>query len=144
MLRWAKARRRPNAGLSRSLTQHASVQQGDLTLAPTVALTSPRPFRSGSVALKKGYSTGSEMVTSSIKVVGNASDRLTACTMPRAGSRAAIAQMALEHQQEQEQAPRSSSPSRGRTHVSSSPAPSGGVMLMEAVRTHVAARCSVD
>ena len=76
--------------------------------------------------LRSGYSSGSEMVSSSIKVVGSASGRLSACTMPRIGSRAALA---LE---QQEAAPRRLERQHSG-HVASSRAPSGA-MLKEAVR----------
>ena len=130
-------------GLARTPTQPTSAQHGDhLTLAPTVAVPSPRPFRTGSVVLQKGYSTGGDMVNSSIKSASNAASRL-ACTMPRVGSRAALAALALEQRQEAEVAPkridRQNSVERAAPHVSSSPAPSGGVMLTEAIGSLTAA-----
>lgn len=100
------------------------------------------PFRTGSVVLQKGYSTGGDMVNSSIKSASNAASRL-ACTMPRVGSRAALAALALEQRQEAEAAPkrtdRQNSVERAAPHVSSSPAPSGGVMLTEAIGSLTAA-----
>ena len=88
--------------------------------------------------LQKGYKTGGDMVDSSIKTASNAAGRL-ACTMPRVGSRAALAALALEQRQEAEAVPmpgrieRQNSVERAQPHISSSVAPSGGVMLMEAI-----------
>jgi len=82
------------------------------------------------------------MVNASIRTASNAATRL-ACSMPRVGSRAALGALAVEQRQEAEAAPRrlerQNSVERAPPYVTSSPAPSGGVMLMEAISSLVAA-----